>query len=130
MRNLVFVGFLLLAACSRTKPLDFNAGEHSCDLCRMNIVDMRFKAEALSAKGKVYRFDSIECLKNWSQEHPDLWATRWVTDFYHPQKWIAFEKAFILKSDGLASPMGENLSAYATGEDLNRAIAEFGGEAQ
>ena len=123
----VFLGLLLLSNCSRTKPVDFGAGEHSCDVCGMSIVDMRFKAEAVSTKGKIYRFDSIECLADWSQEHPGAWALRWVTDFYHPQNWIPLEKAFILKSERLPSPMGGNFSAYATREDLNRALAEFGG---
>lgn len=88
---------------------------------------MRFKTEAISPKGKIFHFDSVECLLSWSQLHSGEWATRWVTDFYHPDKWIELDKAFLLKSERLASPMGENLSAYSSEDDFKRAAQEFGG---
>jgi copper chaperone NosL len=93
----------------------------------MNIVDMRFKAEILSSKGKVHRFDSIECMAAWSQDHPEETSGRWVTSAFHPEKWLPMERAFFLKADRLSSPMGASLSAYETEEELRRALQEFGG---
>lgn len=127
---LMAVGLILFAtACSRSRPVDFAPGEYSCDLCRMNITDMRFKTEAITRKGKILHFDSLECLFSWSQLHGGEWVSRWVTDLRHPEKWVPFDKAFILKSERLASPMGENLSAYSSQEDFDRALREFGGAA-
>ena len=91
MRKAIFF-FLLVAACARTGPADFGPGEFGCEFCRMGIVNMAFKTEIISPKGKVYHFDSIECLVSWAKDHPEEIKSRWVTDFNPPQKWIPFEK--------------------------------------
>ncbi len=119
---------LFFAGCQRSKPVDLKPGEHSCGLCQMNIVDLRFKAEILTKKGKVQTFDSIECMIGWWMNHREETATRWVSDFYAPEKWIPLEKAFILKADKLASPMGASLSAYSSEESVQKAQREYGGK--
>ena len=126
-RILIFT-FFILHGCGHSKPVDFAPGEFACEFCKMNIVDIRFKSEILSPKGKIHHFDSIECMLEWSKQNPVEVKTRWVTDFYRPAQWIALEKAFLLKSDRLPSPMGAYLSAYSSQEDLDRAKIEFGGE--
>ncbi len=125
--SLLFFASLVLG-CTRSRPVDFRPGEFHCEFCQMSIVDMRFKAEILSPKGKVHRFDSIECMLRWQMRYsPEESAGRWVTDFYHPEKWIELEKAHLLKSERLASPMGAFLSAYSTPEDRALAQKEYGG---
>ncbi|MDO8494152.1 MAG: nitrous oxide reductase accessory protein NosL [Deltaproteobacteria bacterium] len=118
----------LVFACNRKLPSDFSSGEFACDFCRMQIVDLRFKAEAVTKKGKVFRFDSIECLLDWQREHQSEMRNAWVTDFYHPAQWIELKQAYILKSKTLPSPMGGFLSAYATEQDFEKARKEFGGK--
>ena len=117
----------LLGGCGRTQPLNFKAGEYRCEFCQMDIQDMRFKAEALSPKGKVHRFDSLECLIAWSQKHPEEVGSRWVTPFYHPEKWVPLGKALILKAERLSSPMGASLSAHESEKELQEALQSFGG---
>lgn len=124
----LYLGILSLTGCQRSKPVDLKPGEHSCGLCQMNIVDLRFKAEILTKKGKVQTFDSIECMIGWWMNHREETATRWVSDFYAPEKWIPLEKAFILKADKLASPMGASLSAYSSEESVQKAQREYGGK--
>ncbi|MBI4211256.1 MAG: nitrous oxide reductase accessory protein NosL [Deltaproteobacteria bacterium] len=123
----LIAGFSLIA-CSTSTPKDFKAGSFQCDRCKMNIVDMPFKTEAVTVKGKYLHFDSVECLANWMHEHGADIKIAWVTDYFHPTQWIDFTKAFILHSQTLKSPMGAYLSAYATREDLERAKQTFGGE--
>lgn len=129
IRNLIskWIPFVLLLSCSRGQPVDFKAGEFACDYCKMNIVNMPFKAEAVTKKGKVYHFDSIECLTNWRKIHTEDLKKTWVTDFFHPLSWLEVEKAFFLKSDRLASPMGANLSAFQNEQDFRLAQSRFGG---
>lgn len=130
LKALFLLGLLLAAACGRGGPADFHSGEFPCDLCHMTIVDMRFKAEARSAKGRLFRFDAIECLVRWwRRENPESVARAWVTDFFHPEKWIPLEEGYFLKSEKLPSPMGAFLSAYSTPEDLRKAREQFGGRA-
>ena len=78
------------------KPIDFKAGEFQCDYCRMTIMDMRYKAEIVSSKGKIFRLDSIECLLHWGKEHPSEVGSQWVTDFRHPNHWIKLDNAYLL----------------------------------
>ncbi|MFO1519843.1 MAG: nitrous oxide reductase accessory protein NosL [bacterium] len=119
----------IFVACARTQPADFKAGEYRCEFCRMDIVDMRFKAEVLTRKGKVHRFDSIECMMGWWLGRPEEAPGRWVSDFYHPEKWVYLEKAYLLKGKRLTSPMGASLAAFSSKEELDRALGEFGGKA-
>ncbi len=127
--KVLFLLFLLLAACTRaTGPQDFAMNAEACDYCRMTIVDPRFKAEAVTAKGRIYRFDSIECLAHWRTQHAELPHTAWVTDFTEPTRWIPLEQAFILKSESRPSPMGGFLSAYATDAAFQQALQQHPGE--
>ena len=118
---------LFLSACVVSGPVDFKSGAYTCDYCKMSIIDMRFKSEILSPKGKVYRFDSIECMLAWARQHSNMVQARWVSDFFEPKRWISLEAAYLLRSDTLPSPMGAFLSAYATPAALNRVRAQYGG---
>jgi len=93
----------------------------------MNIVEMPFKAEVITHKGKIHYFDSIECMMGWWTHHREETASRWVSDFYSPETWVPLEKAFILKSKTLASPMRASLSAYASEEELQQALQKYEG---
>lgn len=119
---------VFLSGCKPSKPVSFKPGQYRCEFCRMDIVDMRFKAEILTQKGKVHYFDSIECMMGWWRSHPQETGSRWVSDFYHPEEWILLEKSFLLKSERLPSPMGASLSAYISEEEIILAQHEFGGK--
>ncbi|MBI2343586.1 MAG: nitrous oxide reductase accessory protein NosL [Deltaproteobacteria bacterium] len=110
-------------------PVDVQPGDVACATCAMGIVEMRFKAQGISPKGKRWHFDSIECLMRWKRDDPHRVAHAWVTDTYHPAQWLELERAFFLRSQTLPSPMGAFLSAYATPQDLQKAQQAFGGTA-
>ena len=125
----VLIGLFSLVGCGHHHPVAFQAGDFQCEFCKMGIVDMRYKSEVISPKGKIFRFDSIECLLRWKQRHPQEVASAWVSDFFHPEQWLLLEKAYYLKSEKLSSPMGAFLSAYASPKDLQTAQKQFGGNA-
>jgi copper chaperone NosL len=52
---------LLFISCSKV-PEKINYGEDHCMNCEMTIMDKRYGAEIVTVKGKVYKFDSVECL--------------------------------------------------------------------
>ena len=112
----------------KNQPQNFKSGEHKCEHCTMGIADMRFRGEIINPKGKVYYFDSIECLTAWSQDHPKSVHSAWVGDFFQNGKWLSYSKAHILYSYELNSPMGAGLSAYKSEEDLNRAKKLYKGQ--
>ncbi len=119
-----------LAACT-PKPEPIRYGEERGAYCMMNIADERFGAELVTTKGKVYKFDSIECLAGFLLEERVAAGevhSLWVTDFAHPPTLIRAEEALFLHSSNVHSPMGMNLAAFATREDLAAVRAEVGGE--
>jgi copper chaperone NosL len=55
---------LLLLACNpESQPINY--GADMCEFCRMSIVDQRFGSEIVTQKGKVYKFDAVECMINY-----------------------------------------------------------------
>src|SRR5690606_6893247 len=100
----------------------------ACTHCKMTISDNRFGSELVTSKGKVYKFDAIECLVEYKNGTTENYAFQLVTDFNEPGIFIDAAKAWYLKSDAIPSPMGMGLSAYS---DENSAISlatQNGGE--
>lgn len=117
---------VLAVACRAAAPDAMRPSEFQCDNCRMAIVDMKFKAEVLSPKGKLTHFDSIECMNVWSKKNPDQVGAQWVTSYYTSQ-WLPLPQARVMYGEKVQSPMGGHLVAVATDEEWQRAVAEFGG---
>lgn len=95
----------------------------------MNIVDKIHAAQVVTTKGKVFNFDAIECMLNYSlkSEHDDI-ALYLTNEVPNPEKLIDATKATYLKSPGLPSPMGANLSAFKNEEDASLKFKELGGQ--
>jgi copper chaperone NosL len=116
-----------LVSC-QTEPVSIACGEDECDNCKMTISDPKYGAELISDKGKVFKFDSIECLADYSNKvESGTIGSLWVTDFSNPENFINAKEAFYLKSKKLRSPMGLNLSAFKNSVDLEKVINEFSG---
>lgn len=121
---------LILSGCAR-QPEPIEYGNDVCDFCRMNITDNKFAAELITKKGKVYKFDSIECLFQFKQnaiEDKDNIHSEWVNDFSNPGVLINLKSSFFLKSDVFRSPMGMNVLSFSSEEKLNEIKIKFGGE--
>ncbi len=124
---LFLIPFLFLSYCSKEpKPIEY--GLDNCDYCRMLITDPKFGTELINDKGKVYKFDSVECLAAFSSELPDnMEHSIWVTDFFNPNILVESKGIVFLQSQTLRSPMGLNLAGFSKGKNLQKAKAEFGG---
>ncbi len=102
----------LLTACQPSvEPIDY--GADACDFCKMTIVDAQYGAEAVTAKGKVYKFDAIECLINFTEKEKDKpFAFLMVNDYHAPGKLTDATTCHYLISKNLPSPMGAFLTAF------------------
>lgn len=119
---------LLFSGCSK-EPVPINYGNDNCDYCLMTIIESKFGTELITDKGKIYKFDSIECLAAFETEHGiDAVDSKWVTDFSGIHQLINHNDAYFLLSKRLRSPMGLFLSAYSSVEELEKVKSEFGGE--
>ncbi len=111
MKNLLYLLIpVLLISCS-TDPQPIDYGKDACDFCDMTIVDRSFSAQAVSKKGKQFKYDAIECMVNDLHDHSEAMAIQQVADFSHPGNMIAVEQALFIVNDSLKSPMGANLAA-------------------
>ena len=54
------LSFMLIGCSKEPKPISY--GEDECEFCKMIVMDERYGSEMVTAKGKIYFFDSIECL--------------------------------------------------------------------
>lgn len=105
---------LLLTISCKVEPEAIEFGKDQCDFCKMNIVDKTHAAQFVTAKGKQFKFDAIECVVNYvGQNSEEKIAVLLVADYGNPGEMTAAETAAYLISTAIKSPMGANLSAFS-----------------
>lgn len=126
----VFLAIIMLVSCG-SGPEPINYGHDDCEFCRMLITDNKYGAELVTDKGKIYKFDSIECMIEFSLVKNTLGDTNnklLITNFYNPAILVDARKSFYVKNDKFRSPMGLNVTAFNGEEQIQKFISEYGGE--
>ena len=124
-------GALSLAAataCGTSGPQRVALGEDNCDYCRMTIVDARYGGQAITATGRAYKFDSIECLAGWVRTAP-AGSVRdvYVIDLQHPGTFVRADSAGFLTGVLINGPMGQGIVGFATAQAAEQQRAMVGG---
>ncbi len=118
---------MVLLGCSKD-PQAIAYGMEGCNYCKMTIVDTRFGAELVTDKGKILKFDGVECLVNHLQSSDDQKVhSLWVTSFDKPQQLVEASSCKYLISRGIPSPMGMYLSAFDTQQAAQSFQQKHGG---
>ncbi|WP_394907647.1 nitrous oxide reductase accessory protein NosL [uncultured Mesonia sp.] len=128
MKKLVAIfSIITLVSCSKEKqPIAY--GEDSCDFCKMTIVDQIHGAEIVTDKGKVYKFDALECLIDFKHEMSKETPEQFFTNHYlAPSELISAKTAVYLISENIPSPMGEFITAFPNREEAQKVQLEKGG---
>ncbi len=118
--RLFFIGLIsvvILGCEAKPEPLVF--GEDACHTCKMTLMDKRFGAELVTEKGKVYKFDDLNCMLNFYHsgfEQAEDFKFIQVVDFSAPEKLIDAQHAWYLKSASLRTPMASEVAAFETEE--------------
>lgn len=120
----------VLGGCSKPGPSPIKYGTDLCHYCDMTIADKAFGTELVTKKGKVFKFDSIECLA--AAEHKQTGApadfhSRWTTDFNNPGSFLRIDNAILVATDRQKSPMGIGLVAVRDQKAAKDLIAAKGG---
>ncbi len=126
----VLLTILTLASCG-SEPEPIKYGHDECEFCRMLITDNKYGAELVTDKGKIYKFDSIECMIEFSLVKNTLGDTNnklLITDFDNPDNLVDARNSFYVKNDKYRSPMGLNVTAFSGEEPAQKFISENGGE--
>jgi len=120
----------VLAGCS-SGPRAIEYGTDQCGFCRMTISDDRYGAEVVTDKGRALKYDSIECMLRAVDEGSGITETEvahwYVTDYARGGTLVNAREATFLNSKRLPSPMGENLTAFASATSAEQTKDERGG---
>ena len=118
--NLGLIFCLFFFSCeNKPEPIEF--GLDGCYYCSMGIVDAKFAAEIVTSTGKVYKYDSIECMIRSLKELDIDTEFILVMDYNKPGTFIDARYASFLISEEIQSPMGVNLTAFKS----KKAISEL-----
>lgn len=118
---LVVLSALLFSCSTEPEPLRF--GKDACHTCKMTIVDKKFGAEIVTKKGKVYKFDDLNCMVNFHNsgyEEESEMEHRLVIDYANPERLIDTQHAFFVKSDQLRTPMASEVAAFSSEADYKK----------
>ncbi|HZH69294.1 MAG TPA: nitrous oxide reductase accessory protein NosL [Flavobacteriaceae bacterium] len=125
---LLLLALGLLTSCS-TQPEPINYGTDVCHFCKMTIVSKTHAAQAVSNKGKQFKYDAIECMVNdLNMENKAEMSILLVANYLNAGEMLPAEKATYIITPNIPSPMGGNLSATANNADAEKLKAENGGE--
>jgi copper chaperone NosL len=112
-------------------PQAIKLGADACSFCKMSIADNRFGAEIITKKGKIYKFDDMHCVLGFMKANTinnnDIKET-YLVNFEEPHNFILAQKAFLLKSSELHSPMGGNVASFDNETKLKEAAQKVKGE--
>lgn len=118
-----------LLSCSEPQPVPLVLNTDNCDYCKMSVSDPKFGGEILTNKGKVYKFDAIECMAGFYAEatavkHEDI-HSMWVINLIRPGDFIDAKTAVFFQCGKFKSPMGKDYSAVPTENDYNRVAMNY-----
>lgn len=103
-----------LSCSSGPQPIAY--GTDGCHYCKMTIVDNKFGAEIVTRKGKIFKFDAVECLVNYSKQNPKQDGDAYYVINYLNGEWIVAEGAAYLRSKKIPSPMGQYIASFSARE--------------
>jgi copper chaperone NosL len=115
----LIIMMVLLVACS-TEPEPLQFGTDVCYTCKMTLMDQKFGAEIVTKKGKIYKFDDLNCMLAFyhsGTEGQEDMMHMLVIDYAHPATLIDATNAWYLKSDSIRSPMASSVAAFTDEKD-------------
>lgn len=114
----VIVPFIILinfSACNNTPPEPIKLNTDKCSNCGMTISDIKFATELFTTKGRVHKFDDIDCMIKYSNKNKAKTSASefYVSDYIGANEFIVAKNAVYLKNENFKSPMGGNTVAFS-----------------
>jgi copper chaperone NosL len=124
----IVIAVILFTHCHRG-PEAINYNKDECAHCLMIITDPKFGSELVTEKGKIYKFDSIECLADYISIEREFNAeTLWISDYANPNTLIDAKTAFFIVSPKMESPMSMNIGGFKNKSDMEKVFSEMKGQ--
>jgi copper chaperone NosL len=128
---ILLIFMLTLNISCNVSPQPIKVGTDACSFCKMSVADKHFGAELITKKGKIYKFDDLQCmigfLKDKTIQTGDV-EKMYVVDYQAPYGLIDLETAFLLKSEKLRSPMGSNIAGFLSEKHFEKNKDSLSGE--
>lgn len=116
-RGIIIILLIGLISCGSNEPKPIKLNFDSCDFCKMTISNSIFASEAITEKGRVYKFDDASCMIKYIKSNDAIvYKSLYVNDYTTPHKMILVEKGFFLKGGAISAPMGGNIAAFSNDE--------------
>ncbi len=125
----ILLGMIAWGCSIKPQPIDY--GHEVCTFCNMNIVDQRFGCEIVTNKGKVYKFDAIECLVNYTSENAQIKenaALLLTNSLDKPGHLFNMEECYYFHCVDMPSPMGMFINPIVDVEYLEKVKSENEGK--
>jgi len=124
-----FSGILIFVVSCTTEPQPINYGKDACVHCGMTIMDKKFGAEMINAKGKAIKFDSGECMVSFMNSEKKFEAEQYlIVNYVSEGELINAREAFFLHGGEVRSPMGAKLAAFKIKTDAENFKTKLGGD--
>lgn len=127
---LLLIPWLLSFAACETGPEPIRYGQDNCQHCKMTLMDQRFGSEIVTKKGRVYKFDDLNCLVAYLKSggvSPENIDQLVAVDFAQAGRFVLLEKAFFLQHESLKSPMRADVAVFSDAKAMEAVRAQLGG---
>ena len=126
-RTSVAVVLVFFTTSCNIGPEAITVGKDQCTFCKMTVSDSRFGAVLVTKTGKTFKFDDAHCILSWIKENHMGAIKCYFTDFSNTHGLIVAGQAMFLKSDAIKTPMGGNIAAFSSINDLNAVLKQYKG---
>ncbi len=126
--GLIMICMSVLSCSTGPEPLHY--GTDICTFCKMTLVDNKFGAELVTKKGKVYKFDDLNCFVNYynsGYEPVEDFQHRLVIDYSNPGELLNATDGFYVKSPGIRTPMDSQIAAFGTKSSMDTFMKQWKG---
>lgn len=110
-------GFLACSTEQEAVPIAF--GKDQCAFCKMTISNPKFGAELITDKGRILKYDAVECLVNHLYDDAPKYQKLYAVPYDKPKELQAVEELHFLISPDFRSPMGANLAAFVNKKNID-----------
>jgi copper chaperone NosL len=121
---LVLLAFLF-AACNPKGPEPIKLNAENCDFCGMMISDAKFGAELITDKGRIYKFDDVHCMIQYSKDHHIANARFFVSIYDKNDALMPAETAYYIQGGDIKSPMMGNCIAFSSEAAAQEYLGKF-----
>ncbi len=118
---------IFLSSCNAA-PEAITAVKDNCYFCKMTITDVKYAAEIVTIKGKVYKFDDVHCLLAFTKAKLiDEKSVKdiYLSDFTGTHTLIKADESFLLHGGDIRGPMNGNIIALRNKNSIQKIATQF-----